>query len=195
MTDIDKLKVAAETGFPEERYKLAKMYEKGDGVEQDDSKAFDWYLEAAKQGHVDAQFWEGNYWNKFAENSGSQVYYEAAAYWFELAAEQGHADAQGYIGEKYMYGEGVTPDTQLALNWLLKAAEQGNAGSQYNLGVIYENGDDIPIDNVEALKWFTIAATNDEEFEKLSYEDIEKKMAKEEIDEAKKLAKEWLEKH
>lgn len=41
---------SAELGNPETQYKIAAIYEAGDGVEQDLDKAMHWYKEAASQG-------------------------------------------------------------------------------------------------------------------------------------------------
>ena len=46
---------AAEQGHDRAQYTLGSLYEYGDGVPQDTKTAKDWYLEAAKQGHPEAQ--------------------------------------------------------------------------------------------------------------------------------------------
>ena len=46
---------SAERGFIESQNRIAKMYEIGDGVIQDKTKAYDWFTKAAEQGHPCAQ--------------------------------------------------------------------------------------------------------------------------------------------
>ncbi len=45
---------AAEEGFPDSQYNLALLYEHGLGIEQDLSRAYQWYVEAAKGGVKEA---------------------------------------------------------------------------------------------------------------------------------------------
>lgn len=75
-----------------------------------------------------------------------------------LAAEQGDANAQNKLGEMFLHGVGVTPDTQEAVKWFRLAAKQGHAIAQFNLGVSYGNGQGVAQDYQEAAKWFRSAA-------------------------------------
>lgn len=49
------IKALADEGHSNAQYKLGIMYEKGQGVDQDMTKAVEWYTKAAKNGHIDAQ--------------------------------------------------------------------------------------------------------------------------------------------
>lgn len=46
----------AEQGDPNAQYKLAWMYDFGNGISENNSKAVIWYRLAAEQGHVSAQY-------------------------------------------------------------------------------------------------------------------------------------------
>ena len=46
---------AAKQGRADAQYNLGLMYERGQGVDQDDSMAMRWYAKAAAQGHEQAQ--------------------------------------------------------------------------------------------------------------------------------------------
>jgi len=48
------LKIAADDGVPEALYDLAVCYQNGEGVRENDRKAFDLYLRAALKGEVDS---------------------------------------------------------------------------------------------------------------------------------------------
>ena len=52
---IERLREAAEQGVAEAQYSLGAMYDKGDGVPEDDFKAVKWYRKAAEQGLAEAQ--------------------------------------------------------------------------------------------------------------------------------------------
>mgnify|MGYP003517569551 FL=1 len=73
------------------------MYAEGKGVEQDYSKAAEWYLKAAEQGYVKAQF---NLGNMYYTGRGVKRDYQEARKWWKNAAEQGNERAQKAL-EKY----------------------------------------------------------------------------------------------
>ena len=65
-------------------------YKRGDYV-----TAAEWYRKAAKQGHVEAQFFLGFMYKK---GKGVPQDYALAAEWYRKAAEQGYAKAQSKLG-------------------------------------------------------------------------------------------------
>lgn len=94
----------------------------GDGVETDHTAAFQWYHEAAFQGHVQSQKNVGAaYWN----GDGVERNLDECAFWYELAANSGDAMAQFATGWFRMTGNGVPVDERLGLQWIQKAASQG----------------------------------------------------------------------
>ena len=61
---------------------------------------------------------------------------------------------------------------------------------------MYERGKGIPKDFVEAYKWFSISGESDNESRHMYREKIGKrKMTPDQITEAQRLAKEWVEKN
>ena len=71
------------------------MHVRGQGVEQSEERAIEWWRRAAKQGHDQAQFNVGfRYWR----GSGGLEQSDALAMdWWRKAAAQGHADARVYL--------------------------------------------------------------------------------------------------
>ena len=115
--------------------------------------------------------------------------------WLLKAAEQRSVGAQRFLGTIFYYGWGVTQDYAEAVKWYKKAAEQGDSGAQNILGAMYERGKGIPKDFVEAYKWFSISGESDNEYGRMYREKIGKrKMTPDQITEAQRLAKEWVEK-
>ena len=51
-----KLLAAAKKGHRKAQYRLARCYDKGHGVQEDNGQAFQWYLKAARQGHAKSQY-------------------------------------------------------------------------------------------------------------------------------------------
>ena len=84
----------AEKGVVNAQFRLAQMYDKGQGVPQDDKEAFKWYRLASDKGDADAQCSLGE---MYYEGQGvPQDYAEAIKLW-KLAAEQGNAGAQHHL--------------------------------------------------------------------------------------------------
>lgn len=121
-------------------------------------------------------------------------YATAIREWRPLA-ERGDANAQHNLGVIYEYGYGVAKDYREAMDWYLKAAEQGLAASQYNLGVMYNNGEGVTRNYVQAHKWFNIAGEHGIKDVSQNLEIVTKKMTPDQISEAQRLAREWLQKH
>jgi len=63
---------------------------------------------------------------------------EAIATW-EIEAAKGNPVAQFNLGHMYEFGEGVTPNHELAAKWYKLAADQGDASAQHSLGNYYFN--------------------------------------------------------
>ena len=118
-----------------------------------------------------------------------------AARWYRLAAEQGYADAQYSLGLMYLSGEGVPEDDVEAVRWWRLAAEQGLADAQFLLGVRYAEGEGVPQDNVLAYMWYNLAAAQGNEDGQDYKDEIEPLMTREQIAEAQRLSREWLEAH
>lgn len=54
-----ELKQAAEGGNRKAQYRLARCYDKGHGVTENDTLAFQWYMKAAQQGSGKAKYQVG----------------------------------------------------------------------------------------------------------------------------------------
>ena len=53
---VPKLKAAAEKGKKGAQYRLARCYDKGQGVAENNAEALKWYRKAAEQGHGKSQY-------------------------------------------------------------------------------------------------------------------------------------------
>ena len=76
-----------------------------------------------------------------------------------------------------------------------KDAEQGQANSQYSLGVMYEKGQGVIQDYIIAHMWLNIASSNGSKQAPRKRKEIEVKMSTNQISEAQKLAREWVDNH
>ena len=112
-----------------------------------------------------------------------------------LCAEQGSVYAQGTLGFKYSIGYGVPEDDVEAVRWYRLAAEQGHSSAQLNLGSAYNLGRGVPEDHVLAYMWANLSAAHGNEYAEGNKNIVEQQMTSEQIAEAQRLSREWLEAH
>ena len=105
--DIEEIRQAAEQGVAMAQFNLGVMYDRGEGVPEDDSEAVEWYRKAAEQGLPGAQY---NLGLMYANGEGVPEDDQEAVKWYRKAAEQGYAKAQYNLGNMYGKGEGVPED-------------------------------------------------------------------------------------
>ena len=150
----------------------------------------------AEQGDAYAQFNVGLMYSE-GEGEGVPQDYAKAVKWFRKAAEQGVAEAQYNLGHMYNNGQGVPQDYAKAAKWYSKAAGQEHAGAQVSLGRMYGAGLGVPQDYVRAYAWYDLAASRFSGFDRaVEYRNlVAAEMPPAQIAEAKKLAREWKEKH
>lgn len=117
------LRRAAHEGFAPAQYRLAKLYETGDGVAADLATARRWTQRAADAGNVRAMHDLGVY---YARGDGGERNEAAAFRWFRQAAEFGIADSQYNLGILYQQGRGVRENLAEALFWFTVAAKQND---------------------------------------------------------------------
>ena len=121
--------------------------------------------------------------------------YAAALRLLRPLAGQGNPQAQAYLGFMYIEGRGVPQDDAEAVKWLRLSAEQGYAEAQSNLGVMYAEGQGVPQDLEQALKWFIIGDALGEKEAKRGQDYATNLMRPDQIAEAQRMAREWMEKH
>jgi localization factor PodJL len=117
------LRAAADRGLVMAQYRMAKLYERGEGVSADLSTAREWTERAAAGGNRRAMHDLGVY---FARGEGAPLDEAAAFRWFRQAAELGVADSQYNLGVLYQQGRGVSANPGEALFWFSVAARQGD---------------------------------------------------------------------
>ena len=110
-------------------------------------------------------------------------------------AEQGNADAQFNLGFMYLKGQGAPQNFETAIKWLTLAVEQGHAYAQGALGFMYLEGQGVPQNYVYAHMWLNLSASIGEELAKHNRDIVAKKMTPSQIEEAQKLAQEWVSKN
>ncbi len=160
-------------------------------LREDYETALEFWRPLAKQGHAEAQNMLGF---MYRYGQGVPQDFEQARVWYRLSADQGFARAQNNLGALYRQGLGVEQDYGEAFHWFQRSAEQGNGGAQNHLGLMYYMGEGVAKNLVQAYKWATLAADQglDPAIQALSI--LRQEMTLSQIEEAKKLAKEWVSK-
>jgi tetratricopeptide (TPR) repeat protein len=112
--DAQAYRVRAEQGDAEAEYQLARMYNKGQGVQQSYGEALRWYRKAADKNHPRAQ---ENVGYLYYHGFGVDGDFTEALRWFHLAADQKDPGAENEIGVAYEVGNGVTASYGEAVRW------------------------------------------------------------------------------
>ncbi len=185
-TSLTSLQYAAEDGHPVAQWRLGRMYAAGDGVTQDDLRAFEYFSRianahaedspSAPQAAIVANAFValGRYYLDGIPNSKVKADKERAREMFSYAASYfGNADAQYDLARLYL----KTPDAsredfRYGARWLGLAAQKGQHQAQALLGQMLFNGDRLPPQRARGLMWLTLArdsAAADEAWIKESY--------------------------
>jgi hypothetical protein len=183
---LSSLHYAAEGGHPIAQWKLGRMYADGDGVAQDDLRAFDYFSRIANQHAEDnpsapqativakAFVALGRYYLSGIPNSKIKSDPDRAREMFSYAASYfGNADAQYDLARLYLRNAGASRDDfRYGTRWLGLAAQKGQHQAQALLGQMLFNGDQMPPQKARGLMWLTLArdsALPDETWIKESY--------------------------
>jgi exopolysaccharide production negative regulator len=186
-TSLTSLQYAAEGGHPVAQWQLGRMYADGNGVIQDDLRAFEYFSRianahaedspSAPQAPIVANAFValGRYYLNGIPNSKIKSDPERAREMFSYAASYfGNADAQYDLARLYLDSAGTTRDDfRYGARWLGLAAQKGQHQAQALLGKMLFNGDQLPRQAARGLMWLTLAQGNaapDETWIKESYD-------------------------
>lgn len=179
------LRARAAAGDANAQFNLGGVFFKGQELDQDYKEAAKWLRLAADQGHPQAQY---NLGMMYDSGQGVALDHAEAARWYRLSANRGFALAQLNLGVAYANGEGVTQNPVEAVKWFRLAADQGEAQALFDLGVMYANGQGVKQDLVEAYRCAKLAADQEHEMSKALLSDLSKRMTREQLTRASKLA-------
>lgn len=145
----------AEAGHVAAQFNVARMFDSGIGVTEDDAKAALWYGKAADQDFVPAIRELALF---YLDGEGVPADPAKGLDLLEEAADAGDADANFELGMLYREGDVVQKDYAEAMKWYLTAAAQGHSQAQYMIGFMYGSGYGVPQDFVMAYYYYSLAA-------------------------------------
>ncbi|HOV04469.1 MAG TPA: tetratricopeptide repeat protein [Kaistiaceae bacterium] len=177
---LEALRVAAEQGHAAAQWKLGRMYAEGDGVPENDQKAFEYFSQVANA-HADdnpanpesrytasAFVALGTYYLHGIRDSAVKPNIDRARQMYSYAASYfGDPEAQFNLARLYLEDATSESDRLQAARWLKLAAQKGHVRAQALLGELLYSGDDLPLHRPEiGLMWLTIARARAEDVDR-----------------------------
>jgi len=123
------------------------MYDRGEGVSQNDELAAKWFEKAATQGLSAAQH---NLAIRYENGRGVEQSDRSARRWFLAAARHGDETAFYSLGINYLFGEGVRDEKKLAARWFRASSRRNYVWGTVALAVVTEENSDL-VQAVETL--------------------------------------------
>lgn len=181
---LSALQYAADQGHLAAQWKVGRMYAVGDGVPQDDQRAFIYFSQIANahpdeppgtpRGRIVANAFValGHYYLTGIPNSAIVADATRAREMFAYAASYfGDADAQYQLGRLYL--DNTPSDPHQAARWFQLAANKGDCRAEAALGDMLFQGQRVPRQAARGLMWLTLGrdcAGSDEPWIKQAYD-------------------------
>jgi TPR repeat protein len=170
---VNSLEYAAEKGHALAQWKLGRMYAEGDGVDQSDIRAFEYFSRIA-DAHADdnptgpqaryvanAFVLLGTYYRDGIPDTEVKADYQRARQMYSYAASYyGDPDAQYHLARLLLDGSGPNGDPRQATRWLYSAANKGQTQAQAVLGRMLFKGEHLPRQAARGLMWLALAKEN-----------------------------------
>jgi TPR repeat protein len=168
-TALEALNFAADRGHPGALWKLGRMYQTGDLVTEDDSKALELYTRVATDyadGNphgpeapfvADAFTTLGSYYRSGIPGAMEADPRRARRFFAYAASYFGDSDAQYSLAAMFLQGQGGPQDARQAARWFKLAARKGHVGAQAEFGHMLYEGIGLERRPLEGLTWLTIA--------------------------------------
>jgi len=164
---LTTLEYAADQGHLEAQWKVGRMYADGDGVPQDDLRAFNYFSQIANS-HPDespgtpqarlvanAFVALGRYYLAGIPNSTIKPDVARAREMLDYAASYfADADAQYQLGRLYL--DGTPSDPHKAARWFQLSATKGDCRAEAVLGDMLFRGQHVPRQAARGLMWLTL---------------------------------------
>ncbi len=129
------------------QYNIATMYFYAKGVKPDNTKAFEWFEKAAKNGEKRAEFMLGF----MLENGlGTEKNMKKSFMYYKKAADKDYAKALYSLGRFYENGIVVNQDKKKAKELYEKAASRGSVAGAYKMAKLLEQEGNYK----KAIEWY-----------------------------------------
>ena len=153
-------------------YSLGSLYHRGQGVEQDEDRAYSLFLMAANDAKKPNAYAAYTLGRMCREGVGTAASKEQSDSWYRrayqgfLSMEQTTGDDKLYyrLGQMNLSGTGTPQDLEQAALYFRKAADLNNIDALYGLGKLYLNKSYDGYDPQKAVAFLIEAAKQDHEF-------------------------------
>jgi hypothetical protein len=152
-------KKAAEHGHAEAQFNLAVLYENGEGIDKDVTKAIALYCNSAEQGDSDAQV---QLESLFIEGLSTDEEKSDIFLWYQKEAEKNVKFAQKALVKAYSLGIGVCQDVNMAAYWAIRT------------GLEKETTIKFSVEHFDLIKYIPSIFKNFQEFSKIEKFKFEK---------------------
>ena len=149
------LEACAKRGNTVAKYRLGKMYLKGDEIEKDISAALQCLSQAAEDGNEFAEYLLGK---TYLKGEDVELDTAKAETYLRRAAGRGNKYAAYTLGKALLDGDILEQDIFAAIRYLKQAADVGFKPAQYVLGKLYYKGEGAEQDLKKALEYLAKAA-------------------------------------
>lgn len=151
--------LASDHGDAIAKLRLSWLCREGLGVEQNKEIAFQYALESAKLGNLQAYVALYDFY-RLGEGVAKDV--ESGINWLDLAVAKEDPHALFIKGRSYLIGELVPLDPIAAFDLFKNAAERGSEAAALQLAVLYALGNGTELSYEDALHWFlTVSNSQD----------------------------------
>ena len=148
----------AENGDGYSMFLVGRAYESGKGIEQNRTKAIEWYKEGANIGNPECQY---NYGLALKEGIYVEKNTDEGLKWITMSAHGGYVVAQETYADLLFEGKDVKQNKIEALEWYQRAGNNGSLNSQLKLVDFYKYGTDfVERDLYQEFYWTKMAAEN-----------------------------------
>lgn len=176
----------AAKGSAKAQFLLGMLHEQGQGSRKKDlTRAHQWFLKAAEQGHPQAQYKVAA---AYHFGLGVAANPQLALTWYRRAAAQGVDEAQHNLAHMILNGTGTQRAPDEAARWFTENAKHGFGPSQLALGYLYLRGDGVVADPVEAWAWFRASESRDVSGAAKARARVEADLSSDDLKRAKSLA-------
>jgi len=183
---LAKFEEVAAKGDHRAMYALGSMYAGGNGVKQDYRQAFKWFSSAAKYGRPDAQYKLGL---MYELGVGVKQDYRRAARYYQEVSRKGYAHGQFRFGQLYLQGKGVQKDPVKACAWM-SVARQNFLNSMPKTETDEPTSEQaLPVDGYSSTDIFATIHLN---LINTELQTLQSRMTPVQLDEARRLAQEYL---
>ncbi|MCG7548045.1 tetratricopeptide repeat protein [Pseudoalteromonas sp. Of7M-16] len=147
--------VAAKNGSRDALNNLGMMYNNGDGVDIDYSRAKSYFEQAVELG---SRLSFGNLGSLYELGKGVERDYDKAIYWYQKGIDRQDAQSMHNLGTLYNLGRGIEKDRAKALTLFEQAADLGNRFSAFNIANAYFYADGKEQSDELALEYYLVSA-------------------------------------